>query len=384
MTNYVCNYCVGPLIEIHDFGKQPIANRLKDANEFETLHNLKLSYCEACDLYQSKSDQTFFDENYPYQSSIAASYIEQCREYYSAHLKDRPKDIVITEIGCNDGYLLKELRSLGFSNLYGFEPVNYLALKASQHGQVVSDFFSLSTFGRVPRSDIVIANNVFAHTQRLQEFVESLKLLVKPNGFVFLEVQDFKKIVQENSWDTIYHEHCSYFTEESLHNVLSKHFYLRNVTPIDSHGGSLRVILQPKEFSDYSFQKKSYEFDCDAWVNMIKVSKFGYIRQLVDWRRFEQKEIACFGASAKGISFLNYLGIDQDTISYCVDETPSKQNRVMPKSKIPIISLGEYQNKKQKPDIMIILSWNFASEIKKKLNHPHMVIKQPNGSFSRV
>lgn len=384
MINYVCNYCVGPLILIHDFGKQPIANRLKDEGDIETLHNLKLSYCENCDLYQSKSDQNFFDESYPYQSSIAGSYINQCRDFYSGMLTDRPKDLVITEIGCNDGYLLKELRSMGFTNLYGFEPVNYLALKASQHGQVVSDFFSLSSFGKVPRSDIVIANNVFAHTQKLQEFVEALKLLIKPSGYVFLEVQDFKKVVQLNAWDTIYHEHCSYFTEESLHNILSKHFHIRQVMPIDSHGGSVRVLLQPKEFPDYTFLKKSFSFDCDAWTNLITVSKFGFLRQLVDWKRFEGKEIACFGAAAKGISFLNYLGVDSDIISYCVDETPSKQNRVMPKSKIPILSLGDYQNKKEKPDIMIILSWNFVDEIKKKLNHPFMVVRQPNGSFSRV
>lgn len=385
MRNENCIYCAGPLYLVYDFGNQPLSNALlRDENQKDNLYPLRLLHCAKCDLYQSnRTDLDFFSDDYPYFSSINSTYKKQCQEFYSARLQNVSKDVNILEIGCNDGYLLSELQKMGFTNLYGYEPASKQAMEAARFGTVHNCTFDITSFGKVPKMDYVILNNVFAHTTKLTEILESLKLVCKPDCTIYIEVQDFQTLAKENAWDTIYHEHVSYFTYESVYNVVSKYFQITDFHHIPSHGGSLRLLLTPKVIPDYQFGKRYSTIDVDTFKRMIRTSKHNSLREILTWKVTHAKRIACFGAAAKGIAWLNYLGLDSDTIEYCVDETPSKIGKFMPKSKIPIISLEDHL-KRKRPDIMLILPWNFKSEIKTKLKTENCVIKNLDGSFSNV
>jgi len=380
MNVYTCNFCATPLVLVHDFGKQPLANRLSSSESMVVSYPLRLFHCTKCDLAQTKTDQTFlFDDDYPYQSSINESYVKQCEEFYSSAIGEQNKDKVIVEIGCNDGYLLQALHKKGFTNLHGFEPVKHLATKAGRYGNVVNDFFNLSTFGRVPRADYIILNNVFAHTPKINEMLEALRLLSYEKTKIYVEVQDFEELVLQNAWDTIYHEHLSYFTESSFFNVVSKYFRVDHITDLQSHGKSKRYLLTPKIIADYTVNFRKSSIDYQAFSKNITFSKVQSLYTLTTLKKVERKNLILFGAAAKGITWVNYLGLDSDTFSFCLDETPTKLGKLMPKSNIDITN---DLSKVSPSDIVIILAWNFKNDIKKKLPNNLCLTKNSDGTFT--
>lgn len=378
-----CLFCGGACNEVYHFGNQP------DAASFSSYfinhcYSLVLRHCKTCDLYQANDSRFGFDDSYQFHSSLAKSYQSVLFDFCS--FNTLPKNAVITEIGCNDGSLLSSLQKLGFSSLYGFEPVPHLADKAVElsNAKVCAEPFNLSTFGKVPQSDVVICNHTFHQLPNLNETIEALRLLIKPQGRLIIEVPDFEKIVKENAWEQISHDNACYFTQSSMLNLMSKYFAIEQVTELDLPVSSKRYIFVPKVIPDYNFKKEYSPIDLSTFKRQITFSKFSYLETLIQWKKMHRLEIAAFGAGSRGVSFLNYLGIDRDLITYCVDETPGKWGKLMPKSNIPILSLQTYRELTKKPDIMLILPVNLHREIKQKLEHPACYIKTPSGEFKRV
>jgi len=380
-----CFFCGGLCNEIYNFGLQPHSTGFASEHK-TTLQSLTLEYCEQCDLYQTgRGSRTFlFEESYQKHSSVSKGYQTVLRDQYNALTLS--KDAVITEIGCNDGMLLAALHKIGFKNLFGFEVVPHLANKAvlNSEAKVVAEPFNLSTFGRVPRSDLVICNHTFHQIEKLNEFVEALRLLVKPNGKLIIEVPDFEAIVKNNTWDLIAHENRSYFTQSSMLNIMGKYFAIENVMEMELPVPSKRYTFLPKLIPDYNVKKEKVELDLGTFKRIIPFSKLSYLETLIQWKKLHRMEIAVFGACSKGNSFLNYLGIDHDVISYCVDETPGKCGKRLPKSNIPVISLEAYRELTKKPDVMLITAWNYQREIKEKVNHSACWVKTQHGEFKRV
>lgn len=380
-----CLFCGGPCNETYSFGYQPCVTRLTTKNGSVTLFPLVLQRCGKCDLFQvSKRAGFLFDESYPIRATVAEYYQSTLRDFYRSY--NLSKDAIITDIGCNDGNLLSVLSKLGFSNLYGFEPVSQLANQAVEvsGAKVVAEPFSLSSFGRVPKSDLVICNHTFHQIERLNETIEALKLLVKPQGRLIIEVPDFEWTVKNNAWDMIAHENLSYFTQSSMLNIMSKYFGIEKVTEVDYPVPSKRYTFVPKQIPDYNFPKEHYEFNQTEFRKVTDFQKLCFLETLVQWKKMHRLEIAAFGACSKAVSFFNFLGVDRDIISYCIDETPGKFQKLMPKSGIPIISLNAYRELTKKPDIMLITTWNYARELKEKINHPACWVKTPAGDFKRV
>lgn len=385
--NYICTYCGKPCNELFNFGKQPYSSVYSHTETATELHPLLLLHCTSCDLIQSNRNLFRFDERYQYHSSVAKGYQTQSEFFYKTYLQGQSKEnSVITEIGANDGLLLSNLQKLGFQNLYGFEQVSHLANKAVERSlaKVVAEPFSLSTFGRVPKSDLIILNQTFQTMPNLNEMVEALRLAIKSQGRVIIEVPDFEALAKQNLWDTVSHENACYFTQSSMLNIMSKYFAIEAVHELDLPLPSKRYIFIPKGIPDYTFKKETYAFDVGSFQRAISFSKFAYLETLIQWKKMHRLEIAAAGACSKASTFFNYLGVDRDLISYCVDDTPGKWGKLMSKSDIPIISTQDYIGLTKKPDIMLITAWNFHKELKDKLGHPACWIKNSNGEFKRV
>lgn len=380
-----CTFCGGVCNEVYSFGLQPCATHYLARHTGVSLFPLVLQHCAQCDLFQTKRTSGFsFDESYPIQSSVAGSYANTLQDFYGSY--SLKKNAIITEIGSNDGALLSILQKLGYSSLHGFEPVSYLANRSVEvsGAKVFAEPFSLSTFGRVPRSDLVICNHTFHQIEKLNETIEALRLLVKSDGRLIIEVPDFEAMIKLNAWDMVCHENVSYFTQSSMLNLMSKYFAIEKVTEVEFPVPSKRYTFIPKGIPDYTFQKERFEFSQTEFRKITDFQKLCFLETLIQWKKTHRLEIAAFGACSKAISFFNFLGVDRDLIAYCVDETPGKCGRLMPKSSIPVISLNAYRELTKKPDIMLITTWNYARELKEKINHPACWVKTPSGEFRRV
>lgn len=382
-----CIFCGKPCNEIYDFGKQPYSSALGTENTVSELFSLRLQHCSSCDLVQANRNIFRFEERYQYHSGIAKAYASELEFFYKAFLRGASfENHVITEIGCNDGTLLSLFQKMGFKQLHGFEPVSHLANRAVEvsYAKVIAEPFSLSTFGRVPKSDLVILNQTFQCLPNLNEIVEALRLLVKSTARIIIEVPDFEAIVKQNLWDTIYHENASYFTQSSMLNIMGKYFAIERVDETLLPLPGRRYIFVPKAIPDYNVRNDPYVYDVGAFQRFIGFTKFAYLETLIQWKKMHKLEIAAAGACSKASAFFNFLGVDRDLISYCVDETPGKWGKLMSKSNIPIISLQEYIGKTKKPDIMLITAWNYQKDLKDKLGHAACWVKTGNGEFKRV
>lgn len=355
MKNYRCRFCREPLTEVLDIGPQPLANRLVTKRYRHTLYPLILFTCEACGLSQVPDcGAKIFTCEYPYHSSVNAPYVEQCRKWVEGlHLK---KDAAICEIACNDGYLLKSLREAGFTNLWGIEPVRHLAEKARKFAKVDNTYFCEAYAAHPEKQDLIIANNVLAHVPDLLGFLKGIYGLLKSDGFVSFEVPNFENLVRDLLYDTIYHEHYFYFTPNSITRVLDE-VGLKPVSieRISSHGGSLRVLACRGRQTSLNLCWEIGEFRTRSFAS----------KRLCLEKLYCKSRIAAFGAAAKGITFINYLGLKRDLIPYCVDETRYKVGKFLPGSMIPIVSVDFLYE--DLPEYLLVLPWNFADSIVDKL-----------------
>jgi 2-polyprenyl-3-methyl-5-hydroxy-6-metoxy-1,4-benzoquinol methylase len=341
-----------------------------------------------------KKATEIFTEDYAYFSSFSTSWLKHSEDYVKM-ITERfglgPQSFVV-EVASNDGYLLQYFKKVNVPCL-GIEPSMSVAKVAKEKGvDTQVDFFSerlgKSLAQSRKKADLILGNNVFPHVPDVNDFVKGLKALLAPQGLVTLEFQHLLNLIEQSQFDTIYHEHYSYFSLYTVEKIVGAHgLEVFDVDEIGTHGGSLRVYLKHqddsskeqsgkvaavlrKEESAGLLNLKTYlEFSKKAEKIKIQFLKF-----LIEQKE-KGKKVAAYGAAAKGNTLLNFSGVRSNFVSYVVDASPHKQGRFLPGSHIPIVN--EQHLKADKPDYVVILPWNLKTEITGQLSY----IKSWGGQF---
>ncbi len=387
-----CRFCKTTLThEFVDLGNAPPSNSfLTEAqlNEPEIFYPLKLSVCENCFLVQIseyKKSQEIFSDEYIYFSSFSKSWLEHARQYVEMVVKRfglTTKSKVI-EIAANDGYLLQFFQKKAIPCL-GIEPAKETAQKAREKGiEVITEFFGVSLAEKLAKNqkaDLLLGNNVLAHVPDINDFVAGLKILLAENGRITMEFPHLLRLIEQNQFDTIYHEHFSYFSFHTVKQIFKKHgLTIFDVEELTTHGGSLRIFskhskdeskpvskavsrLLDKEYDNGMNQLAYYS----AFQNKTDEVKNSLLSFLLEQNQ-KEKKVAAYGAAAKGNTLLNYCGVKKDLLEFVVDASPYKQNKYLPGSHIPVVP--EKKIKEEKPDFVLILPWNIQSEIIEQLQY---------------
>ena len=388
-----CRFCNNELsYGFIDLINAPLSNSIlteEELNEPEIFFPLKLFICEKCFLVQideyQKSNE-IFNEKYAYFSSISKSWLEHSRKYVYMIIKKLQlnKNSFVVEIASNDGYLLQYFKELNIPCL-GIEPASNTAAEAKGKGiDVIEDFFGvrlakeLTSIKKKP--DLLLGNNVLAHTPDINDFAEGLKLYLSETGVITMEFPHLMQLIENNQFDTIYHEHFSYLSFLTIKSVFEAHnLEIFDVEQLPTHGGSLRIYAKHKEddskeisnnveeLFNLEISKKmntmDYYKDFQKKADRIKIEFVNFLIQ----QKLNKKNVVAYGAAAKGNTLLNYCGIKQDLIGFVVDKSPYKQGKFLPGSHIPIIN--EKEIKKFKPDYIVILPWNIKDEIMEQLDY---------------
>lgn len=388
--NSICRSCKGfNLIQILDLGFAPPSNAFLEHTDLympETYYPLRLLYCEDCKLAQTEDfhkSEEIFTNHYPYLSSTSSSWCDHAKALVQALHREfnlGPKSLVV-EIASNDGYLLQYLVALGIP-CYGIEPTKIAAdLSIAKGHEVFNTFLNLeiskSLVDKKGYADIVIANNVFAHVPDLLEFTKAAKNLLSPNGVLVVEVQYFPELIKNLAFDTIYHEHFSYFSLASINNLFSNcGLTLFRVERIPTHGGSLRLFARQNSGKDLvpsNVQRLLYQeslkdnFDeLMSFQNKV-LKKRNEVRNFISRLKDSKKQIIGLGAAAKGNTLLNYCGITSDDILLIMDSAASKHGKFAPGSHIPIKPFD--QNFLGGNVEFIVLAWNLLNEFSDLLSN---------------
>lgn len=368
-------------------GSQPLANgfiRPEDRFKKEKVYPLTLCLCPECGLVQLRDTVPgkLMFKNYlyiPSSSKTRVDHFYELAETLTSRLHLRPKDLTI-DIGSNDGSLLQCFMQLGVEVL-GIDPSENLAKVAELKGiPTINAFFSRKIASKISKkygkAKIITATNVFAHVNDLHEFVAGVEILLAPGGLFVIEFPYLLDFLKECEFDTVYHEHLSYFAVRPLMRLFgSTNLHIASIQHMDLDGGSLRVFVQKKQkkrknnpdiqvLIDNELSEKLDTIEPYKKFAKTVVERKIKFRQLLEKLKKRKKKIIGYGAPAKGNTFLNYCHITNKDISYIVDSTPYKQGMFLPGSHIPI-----YQENKilsDPPDYIIILAWNFTDEIIQK------------------
>jgi len=393
-----CRFCSAPLSEVFaDLGASPLANSFRSEAqlaEMEPFYPLQAMVCDRCFLVQLGVYETpdeIFSE-YAYFSSYSDTWLEHCRQYAEMAVERFSLDgnSTVIEVASNDGYLLKNFVEAGIPVL-GIEPaVNVAEVAAGDGVRTMVKFFGRATAREVAammRADLVIANNVLPHVPDLNDFVAGLKGILAPGGRVTAEFQHLMRLIEANEFDTIYHEHFSYFSFLAMERVLAAHgLTVFDVEELPTHGGSLRVYASHAEespaVSDRATELADREREA-GYEELETYRAFDERAQAAKWEllgllssvRADGKRIAAYGAPAKGNTLLNYCGIDSSLIEFTVDRNPHKQGSFLPGSRIPIREPEAIRA--ERPDIVFILPWNLRDEIVDQLSY----IREWGGRF---
>ncbi len=394
-----CRFCNSKLNTIFiDLGKLPLANSYLKENEFddEKFYPLCAYVCNDCFLVQleeiEKAENIFSD--YAYFSSYSTSWLKHSQNYVEMITSklNLTKDNLVIEIASNDGYLLQNFLEKNIPVL-GIEPARNVANSAIEKNiPTIIKFFNSDLASKLvsegKQADLIIGNNVLAHVPCLNDFIKGLKKLLKPNGIITLEVPHLLQLMKNRQFDTIYHEHFSYFSLITLKRIFEEHgFKIFDVEEIPTHGGSLRLYIIhqenthttmsenvscviEKEKNNYLDNISTYE-KFNEEITKLKSNLVNLITEI----RSRSKKIICYGAPAKGNTLLNYCNISKDMIEYTVDKNPNKQNLFLPGTHIPIFSPQKFHD--TKPDFVLILPWNLQDEIVTELEF----IKDWGGQF---
>jgi SAM-dependent methyltransferase len=387
-----CRFCGTPLSHLFiDLGAAPFSNAFLEESALdrqEIYYPLKAFVCHACFLVQvgqyARSDQIFSDD-YVYLSSMSKSWLEHSRQYVGMivprlGLGGRSS---VVEIASNDGYLLQYFMQQKIPCL-GIEPTRGTAELARKKGiPVVERFFGKELAdemtARGERADLIIGNNVLAHVPDINDFVEGLRVALKPEGTVTMEFPHLLRLVANTQFDTIYHEHFSYLSLGTVQRIFNAHgLELYDVEQLSTHGGSLRIYARHAGSAAPSQPrvKDLLEQESLAGMNTLEYYagfknsalriKLDFMQFLIDSAR-AGKTIAGYGAAAKGNTLLNYCGQKSDIIRYVADAAPSKQGKFLPGSHIPVVP--EEQLRRRKPDYIIIFPWNIKDEVMQQLDY---------------
>jgi SAM-dependent methyltransferase len=385
-----CRFCRSPLHHTFvDLGMSPLSNaylRPEQLSEMEPHYPLHARTCAECflvQLEQFESPPNIFGE-YAYFSSYSETWLDHAREYAERTIErfHLTAQSLVVEVASNDGYLLQYFQAKGVPVL-GVEPAQNVAKVAEKKGiPTLARFFGAGTAAemRVARqeADLIVANNVLAHVPDLADFVIGLKLLLKPRGIITVEVPHLLRLIQGNQFDTIYHEHFSYFSFCTAEDIFSKHgLTLFDVEELPTHGGSLRLYAchEGEDFwprdSNVSILRdreiKAGIHDLNIYAGFgekVRETKQALLDFLIEAKR-AGKVVVGYGAPAKASTLLNYCGVGRDFLDYTVDASPHKQNHFLPGAHIPIHHPDMIRH--TRPDYVLILPWNLQQEIVRQM-----------------
>ena len=388
-----CRHCAHQVnVPFFDLGSAPLSNAYLTEAALrgpEVWYPLRLLVCDRCWLVQTEyhaGPEELFDADYAYFSSYSSSWLAHAQAYVQAmraRLGLNAQSCVV-EVAANDGYLLQYVREAGVP-CYGIEPTASTAAAARVKGiEIVERFFGVAlaqelvAAGR--QADLIAANNVLAHVPEINDFVAGFTALLKEQGVATFEFPHFLRMVQENQFDTVYHEHYSYLSLTAVSNIFSSQgLQVFDVEELSTHGGSLRVYAQRRDTGRRpvmaavaallareqaagvmtpefyaGFQKEAERIKRDLMEFLLQTKRWGL-------------KVGAYGAAAKGNTLMNFSGVRPGMLPYVVDLNPAKQGKYMPGSRIPIV--GEAHLREDRPDYVFILPWNLRGEIMAQLSY---------------
>jgi len=395
-----CRFCGGDLTQTFiDLGMSPLCESYAaaaDLNAGETYYPLHVYVCGQCflvQLDQYESAERIFSD-YAYFSSYSDSWLKHSKNYCDGVIGRLGLDerSFVVEVASNDGYLLQYFVERKVPVL-GIEPAANVAKVAVEKGvPTLVRFFGAELAGELVAeghsADLILGNNVLAQVPDLNDFVEGLRIMLKPHGVLTLEFPHLLRLIEHNEFDTIYHEHFSYFSLLTTERIFRAHgLRLFDVEELASHGGSLRVYacraddhthaLQPnvdKVFADEKAAGLDSPTGYESFARQARQTKLALLDVLVRAAR-DGKSVAGYGAPGKSATLLHYCGIGRDLIEYTVDRSPYKQGRYLPGTHIPIYHPDRIRE--TRPDYVVILPWNLKGEIMKQLQY----IREWGGRF---
>jgi 2-polyprenyl-3-methyl-5-hydroxy-6-metoxy-1,4-benzoquinol methylase len=379
-----CRFCKSPLTEsVCDLGMQPPSNAFitqDTLDEMERFYPLQAFVCTTCFLVQLDQFESPADifSDYAYFSSFSQSWLSHAERYATSAIDQLTLNerSLVVEIASNDGYLLQYFQLRGIPAL-GVDPAANCAEEAKKRGiETLVAFFGTEAAARLAaegkQADLIVANNVLAHVPDLNDFVAGIALLLAGNGVATIEVPHLLKLIENTEYDTIYHEHFSYFSLTTARRVFAAHgLDIVDVEELPTHGGSLRISARHagtgpigERVAEVLLRETRARLtDLDTYRNFSRAvvdSKVSLWEFLIGAKR-DGKSVAAYGAAAKGNTLLNYCGVRQDLVSYIVDRNPYKQGRYLPGSHIPVRPVEHVIE--TRPDYLLILPWNIADEI---------------------
>jgi len=386
-----CRACGGALaVTMADLGLQPASNAFianQAAFQQEKRYPLRAKVCESCKLVQLDYDVDPAElfGNYHYFSSYSDDWLAHAKAYCDMARKRFALDSssLVVELASNDGYLLKNFLSMGIPVL-GIDPSDTVAAAAEKIGvPTLVEFFGEKVGGELARqgrqADLIIANNVLAHVPQLNDFLAGIALLLRPEGYVTIEFPHLLELIEQVEFDTIYHEHYSYFSVHAIEQVFARHgLRLYDVERLPTHGGSLRIFAAHAARSDLkdsaALREVRAQEGAAGLADLSTYAKFskrvdecrGSLLEFLAGAKREGKRVAAYGAAAKGNTLLNFCSITPADIAFVADRNPHKQNKFLPGTHIPVVSPEQLM--RARPDYVLILPWNLRDEIRQQLD----------------
>ena len=388
-----CRHCAADLtLTLVDLGSAPPSNAYLNEEQLrgpEKWFPLRVLVCEQCWLAQTEDfadREELFCADYAYFSSFSTSWLDHAKDYVAGMTGRFGLNSVshVVEIAANDGYLLQFVKERNIPCL-GVEPTAGTAAAARAKGiLVVEDFFGSGLAKKLvaqgKQADLMVANNVLAHVPAINDFLSGFALLLKPQGVATFEFPHLFRLIAENQFDTIYHEHFSYLSMTAVNRIFTANgLAVFDVEELPTHGGSLRVYAHRSDTGIQAVTPRVGELLAREGAAGMTTTKYyagfqpradhiknAFFAFLVETKNTGKKVVA-YGAAAKGNTLLNYAGVCSDLLPWVVDRNPAKQGKYLPGSRIPVVD--ETRLRKECPDYIVILPWNLREEVMEQLDY---------------
>lgn len=393
---HACRHCRSPLDHtVIDLGHQPPSNAYLTADQLlgpEITYPLQVYVCTSCWLVQLPAHaaaEELFTADYAYFSSTSSSWCAHAERFVEGAVErlGLGANSLAVELASNDGYLLQYVQQRGIPCL-GIEPTRATAEAARAKGiETLERFFGLALAQELEKADLVVANNVLAHVPDINDFVAGIACLLKPQGRASIEFPHLLRLLAGNQFDTIYHEHYSYLSLRAVQRIAAASgLEVVDVEQLPTHGGSLRVWLAHRGVAEPTAMVTAVLADeaaagleslkaYDNFQRRAEAAKYALLEFLLQ-AKMEGKRVLGYGAAAKGNTLLNYAGIRADLLPAVADRAPSKQDRYLPGSHIPVIS--PQQLVAFDPDALLVLPWNLINELRQQLPGFQLVTAIPD------